>query len=1278
MDYNSLSSEIIDSWDFIKPPAKDLNRDLFRERKSIDDNNPCYCLLKGVRKKLSRRKEPIRNKKKVESSTSLILKKTTERQVFNDYSVLSFTNILQTNNSVYGDFDEKFTSPSDKPLIKVTVIPKNKQKQSQTATNTQRRRKKNPYKISNPDTSINTKNVYVVVAGRKREKVYQINTLNNETCCAGPDGLTCLGKRNKSEYTTPTDYIRDCERLRDFFNSSMQRYLDTGKKQDREVSADYADDPCVHDCRCSNNEKAKPSYRRSRRSGDEKLKRDSITQSDESVTRMTNEQGVLTRQPKQLCDECRPHKSRIRISGRLGLTDNDNYVLKCNATVDDKPIPTQFQAADCTLLPVTLTGGKDEKWPSMMRCFRPSRIQRDSVSQANVCNVPCPARPASPTLLGKSSQATQVDFDIIYRKPESSKKVNYDKVVQCYCVNTADNGTCVSEDEEDVAVKECQSPLVIISVYPKHDSVEKIKPKPTNNINRVGISQELIKQFSPQVYGHKVKQIYNAENKPGEPKPKKAAGRSRSPSPAKATNKEKGDKDVKTRVFASNSKKVIRETTSSGTTKKTKIMNKLQSKSVFQANSIINKKSEQKPKSRPPSPKASSPSKRPGSPKLKQHVTIGTNTEQMLAKKALVDDFTKKYTAQMEKNVKENPALNTKHNVSTVTVNIDGDKEYYNVRFSQGEMDAGVTVRKTIKNNFTGVPGDNEPSTSLENFLFIQPENEPRKRSFSQTLMFDGLQNDPPNMTSRLNVRDSIEISHRREERTSNVGKITQTHISTNTDVPNDVDPKYLVQLKHFRGDDCSISDPIERDREIRELLGIDKGRFKPPMQKPSEANEQGYFGKERHQTQAEYSSPITKHNVACENTTENFIVKLENKSSPYQELIQDRSIKLLLRLDQRNKQKSIVLTPQQYAKVRKTIYHILLKKNCLERRTKCSLVSVGKVKARYKEEHVFHFNKITQTEIEYEPDIPNVLNVNHSCKSYESKKRGPVMPSIEEFVKPNEVRSSESKHDQEQQEAVKSRESIRTLNKAPDRKESPFLNAFTKKKDGRGGEKFETTVLFNACHRKCSKKENTLECARKTASSVEIHYARVEYTKRVMFSSSETHTPPPIPRNLHRKQTVSQNSPKVERKNSTSIHTIFKGRRRPLTPNLGTSAYSLYPEGGSEHSETRFKCFNEPVNYELKPKKPFLKRLISCLVMRASRVSETKFPVGPVHKNSSVNSSIDSYHINSSLGAVDMSSSIYDTSASFYSNHTILPVTRMQKRGFFSSVRVFINNRRS
>lgn len=45
---------------------------------------------------------------------------------------------------------------------------------------------------------------------------------------------------------------------------------------------------------------------------------------------------------------------------------------------------------------------------------------------------------------------------------------------------------------------------------------------------------------------------------------------------------------------------------------------------------------------------------------------------------------------------------------------------------------------------------------------------------------------------------------------------------------------------------------------------------------------------------------------------------------------------------------------------------------------------------------------------------------------------------------------------------------------------------------------------------------------------------------------------------------------------------------------------------------------------------------------------------------------------------AVEVSSSIYDTSASFYSHHTILPINSKIKRGFFNSVRGFLTNRKS
>lgn len=44
----------------------------------------------------------------------------------------------------------------------------------------------------------------------------------------------------------------------------------------------------------------------------------------------------------------------------------------------------------------------------------------------------------------------------------------------------------------------------------------------------------------------------------------------------------------------------------------------------------------------------------------------------------------------------------------------------------------------------------------------------------------------------------------------------------------------------------------------------------------------------------------------------------------------------------------------------------------------------------------------------------------------------------------------------------------------------------------------------------------------------------------------------------------------------------------------------------------------------------------------------------------------------------IEMTSSIYDTSASFYSNHSIHPLSSKLKRSFFSSVRGFLTSRKS
>ena len=71
----------------------------------------------------------------------------------------------------------------------------------------------------------------------------------------------------------------------------------------------------------------------------------------------------------------------------------------------------------------------------------------------------------------------------------------------------------------------------------------------------------------------------------------------------------------------------------------------------------------------------------------------GTNTEQARAKKALVETYTKKLTEQMY----QNDYIPARFDNSKVTINIDGDREYYNVLFNQDKQTTDLTIRKTIK-----------------------------------------------------------------------------------------------------------------------------------------------------------------------------------------------------------------------------------------------------------------------------------------------------------------------------------------------------------------------------------------------------------------------------------------------------------------------------------------------------------------------------------------------------------------------------------------------------
>lgn len=114
---------------------------------------------------------------------------------------------------------------------------------------------------------------------------------------------------------------------------------------------------------------------------------------------------------------------------------------------------------------------------------------------------------------------------------------------------------------------------------------------------------------------------------------------------------------------------------------------------------------------------------------------------------------------------------------------------------------------------------------------------------------------------------------------------------------------------------------------------------------------------------------------------------------------------------------------------------------------------------------------------------------------------------------------------------------------------------------------------------------------------------------------------------------------------------------RKTPTPNLGTSVFSLL----TSSTKLKSKCLESSSSTpNIKVKKPFLRRLMSCLVMQ-SRIPEKKTPKNPTPKVPSANSSVDSYHINTSLGVSIRTIGIHNHKHP----HPLLEVGSLQDRLF-------------
>ncbi|CAH2093916.1 unnamed protein product [Euphydryas editha] len=889
-------------------------------------------------------------------------------------------------------------------------------------------------------------------------------------------------------------------------------------------------------------------------------------------------------------------KSRVTIFGQVGLTEDDRYVLNCAATLNDKPIRNNVMYMD-------------NEWKFC-------RAETDNAET-------------------KTTQATQVNFNFSKETPIKNLK---NKSVQCYCNNTQSSNieTFVSKIEpHDIELKQCKSPLVVISVYPRQDSVEIIDKTDPIKIIRHQVSPKNKTVFRTK----ECNTIQTKEEKKSKVEStlintKRKFAKSRSPSPAPETVKEKNNNTDTKFILVNNSLQ-----------KQPSLRQKSADKSVHKHNKIAHNINNLGSCSKNVS--------QPGFNSKQQSGFRQTNKEQV--KKALVNTFLKNVSKTNNSLVTKN-LFGPKEDASKITIDINGEKEDYSVFLEQRKFDTGLCVRKTTKDPF--YREKNYENSKKKLVPMSDSAGNEDKRYYKNTccintrvilvmlivLMFFVITN-----VYRITTLD-VERTRRqwgREDRNSS--RIEPKRKERNVSEPN----------KHYRGDNCSITNPIERDQEIRKLLGVlrekqcqdreetdvgicvmllllavpalrlylsrsPKDFFIPnsPLNKslPKKGKRKNIWSADMptkyHETQKVrdnvYFVKISKtdndidREIASENNAKfnsfsvnNASLKIQNILSSYvkKENISP-NIQVILQIEKNN---PIVLTKKQYEKVKKIIKNTFSKKSIETAKKKRyqtndidrNVISIGTIKMKRKLQQKFCLDRETQTE-----NILKCVEIHYNSRS---------------------------------QNTLVQKGKARDLNKN-------VLNI-----------KEQLT------------KENI--DPRKVLSSMGVRCANVEYVKHVSLSSQHFGIDPVNTfqySNMHN--------------DNKSLHTIFKGQRKCVTPNLGTSAFSL----NSNSTNDSMYSIKSPHHFDgEKVKKPFIQRLMSCLVMRSARAPDFKDMVNQRQKLPSRNTSLDSYNISTSLGALEMSSSIYDSSASFYSNHTIIPINKT-KRGFFNSVRGFLTIRRN
>ncbi|XP_038216562.1 uncharacterized protein LOC119835665 [Zerene cesonia] len=1162
--------EANDFLDYLIPPVKknsNVDRDplLLFERYS-------YRKYPGfpIRKPTFRN---IHNTKAVSSvsHTSLFLKKPTKRFLQEQCSILDVIPLtfLKNNKSVnttQSKICNRHKSKEEKPVIKITVIQKPIKTQTANVFNKRIFKKEIIKTVSNQDNSIKNKNVYLVVSGRKREKIYEIKTSESEN----------LSNRWSHPLKRKFPVKQSSKQVLDSMDMD-RRYLRGKKKKDGKLFGNQDD-----------------------------LKPKSSGHNNMHKECKSSKLNIAS------------PKSRVTIFGRLGLTDNDQYVLNCAATVNNKP--SKYSSSVFHYPYINDANGND---------------QTDEYQSTNL------EKYRSPRM---ESQGIQVN--LCASKSKTKSKYMKDQYIQCMCQNADINK---SVDENENILTQSQNPIVVISVYPKFEKGD------TNLSHTVKVEQQHAP--SPKHALYKETQVGTSKKSDERNFISREGYRSKSP-----TSFLQGKSDFYTKNDRNRLRSPNRAPNYSPNV--TRKFNNDVNQKIYSKQDVGYAKSNFKNEN------GSRPTRKPFSNETRSE-TETLNASRNLAKKALVDSYMNKlHSEEVVKTITRKNFLVPKDDASKVTINIDGETEQYDLIFEQNNQNTNLSVKKTMKESSNKRKTDMRDTASLENLLDFSQELLPTENSVSK--------------------RGSL----------SSGGNNSKPAPSANTKQPSNSTQfsSSKAHAKHYRGDNCFIPDPTERDKEIRELLGILTGkkcqaetnskqriqkffkkiknvkvdkpidgdnkkptcksslphlddnrqnvrpptkteeqqddRFKslnnahvdckcfhnPAQRNQNEMQKEDYGDHNKFPNNNQYNIPIEpKKPLMCPHCKEPRNPKILNKTPNDEKtndasLILNRNIQIFLEVEQFKKQRPIVLTRKQYDKVKKAIQSTISKKTSNEKRRSAyynnySIVSIGDVKIRSKCQQPICTNKEVQTES---------FGNNRICSE--------LLSSLESF---------------ERHEASLLSHSMLSFDKNQEIGCRPDI-----------GEDPNNLKIVN---------QHAL--TRNAMSSLEVRYASVAFKKHVTYSSP-----------LCNKGLESSLFSSSAQNRSDSLHTIFKGYKKSATPNLGTSAFSLCSDTYSRLSD---KSKGSQQTKDPKYKKPLLQRLVSCLIMRSARVSEVKVRNTPDKKEPTLNSSIDSYHFSSSLAGFEMPSSMYDTSISFYSNHTIMPVNRI-KRGFFSSMRGFLTNRRN